>query len=141
MNRYVLDTSALLTYIENEQGVEKVERILHEAIENKVVLFISIVSCIEIYYISWREQGKKVALERLELIDRLPFRQEKVEKQLIKIAGEIKAKNKISFADSCIAGLAKFRRAKLIHKDPEFEQLENEIEQIKLPYKQKISNK
>ncbi len=42
----------------------------------------------------------------------------------------------LSFADSCIAGLAKFKQAKLVHKDPEYEQIQNDIEQLKLPYKQ-----
>ncbi len=41
----------------------------------------------------------------------------------------------MSLADSCIAGLAKFKSAILVHKDPEFEQVEDIIDQLKLPYK------
>ncbi len=43
----------------------------------------------------------------------------------------------MSFADSCIAGLAKFMDATLVHKDPEFEQIEDEVKQFKLKYKKK----
>ncbi|MFT5367452.1 MAG: putative nucleic acid-binding protein [Candidatus Latescibacterota bacterium] len=63
--------------------------------------------------------------------------QEQVVSQLTQIIGEIKATKAMSFADCCIAGLAKFKKATLVHKDPEYEQIENEIQQLKLPYKQK----
>ena len=41
----------------------------------------------------------------------------------------------MSFADCCIAALARSRQSTLVHKDPEYEQVENEIMQLKLPYK------
>ena len=63
--------------------------------------------------------------------------QEPVDSASIKFAGEFKAAKRLSFADCCIAALAKIREAKLVHKDPEYEQLENQVEQIKLPYKPK----
>jgi len=138
MNLFVLDTSALLTYIENEEGVAEVEGLLLKAIHNEIVLYISIVSCIEVFYITWQEQGKEAAVECLKLIDDLMVIQEPLDSQLIRVVGEIKATKKMSFADCCIAGLAKFKQAMLVHKDPEYEQIENEIKQLKLPYKKRI---
>ncbi len=135
MTRYVLDTSALLAYIEIEEGANKVETLLLKALDNEIVLYISIVSCIEVFYITWQEQGKDVAVERLKLIGDLMVIQEPLDSQLIRVIGEIKATKTMSFADCCIAGLAKFKRAILVHKDPEYEQLEAEIQQLKLPYK------
>jgi predicted nucleic acid-binding protein len=138
MSNYVLDTSALLTFIENEEGVEKkVEELFNEALEGNIELFISVISCIEIFYISWQQQGKKVASERLELIDDLIITQEPLTQQPTRIIGEIKANNDLSLADCCIVGLAKLKQAILVHKDPEFEQVEEEIKQLKLPYKQR----
>jgi PIN domain nuclease of toxin-antitoxin system len=49
MKEYVFDTSALLTYIENEEGIETVESLLMKAL-NKI--FISTVTMIEMFYIS-----------------------------------------------------------------------------------------
>lgn len=135
MNLFVLDTSALLTYIENEEGVAEVEGLLLKAINNEIVLYISIVSCIEVFYITWQEQGKEAAVERLKLIDDLMVIQEPLDSQLTKMIGEMKATQTMSFADCCIAGLAKFKQAILVHKDPEYEQVEAEIKQFKLPYK------
>ena len=135
MTQYVLDTSALFTYIENEEGAIEIEVLLQKALANEIVLYISIVSCIEVFYITWQEQGKEAATERLRLIDELIITQKPVDSQLTIIIGEIKATKAMSFADCCIAGLAKIRQSILVHKDPEFEQIESEIEQLKLPYK------
>ena len=52
MNQYVLDTSALLAYIENEDGTTAVEALLQEAIDDEAELYVSVVSCIEVFYIS-----------------------------------------------------------------------------------------
>ncbi|MGR3180076.1 MAG: PIN domain-containing protein [Candidatus Anammoxibacter sp.] len=137
MNKYVLDTSALLAYIENEEGVEEVESLFNKAFEGEADLFISTISCIEVFYISLKEQGEKIAIERLELINNLMLKQEVLNEQFIEIVGKIKATLNMSFADSCIAGLAKIKEATLVHKDPEYDQLKNEINQLKLPYKVK----
>lgn len=135
MDRYVLDTSALLTLIENEEGVDYVEYLLIEAAKCEIELFISVISCIEVFYISLQEQSLDIADERIELIKALLLIIEAVDENLIKTAGKIKAENRISFADSCIAALAKEKEAILVHKDPEFEQLKKEIVQKILPYK------
>ena|SRR3989337_2221798 len=137
MSEYVFDTSALLTFIENEEGADLVENLLMKSVDNRDKIFISTVTAIEIYYVSVQEQGKSVAEERLGLIENLPLIQESLIPSLTKIIGEIKAAKSMSFADCCIAGLAKHKSAILVHKDPEFEQIEDEIKQLKLPYKKK----
>jgi len=137
MSRFVLDTSALLAYIENEPGSNEIEGLFNRALDSEAILFVSSVSYIEVFYISWREQGEEVAIERLELLDDLPLHQEPLAESLIEIVGEIKVKGAMSFADCCIAGLAKLKQATLVHKDPEYEQIENEIIQLRLPYKSK----
>jgi len=135
VNQYVLDTSALLAYIENEDGADEIDSLLKQALQNQLLLFMSVMSSVEIFYISWQEQGMVVAVERLKLLNDLPITQVALDNQLVQLIGEIKATKKMSLADSCIAGLAKFKQAILVHKDPEFEQVENIINQLKLPYK------
>ncbi len=41
MTQCVLDTSALLTYIENEEGATEVEALLQKAIDDEIVLYIT----------------------------------------------------------------------------------------------------
>jgi PIN domain nuclease of toxin-antitoxin system len=52
MSNYVLDTSALLAYIENEEGADEVETLFVNALDSTIEIFISTVTCIEIFYIS-----------------------------------------------------------------------------------------
>ncbi len=138
MSEYVFDTSALLALIENEEGIETIERLLINALNEEDVIFISSVTAIELFYISIQEQGRTIAEERLNLIETLPLKQQSLTPNLSKIIGDIKAAKAMSFADCCIAGLAKNKKAVLVHKDPEFEQIEDGITQLKLPYKKKI---
>ena len=135
MSDYVLDTSALLAYIENEEGADEVETLFVNALDETTTIYISTVTSIEVLYISIQEQGNVVAENRLKLIEDLPLLQEPLGKELIKIVGELKASKTMSFADACIAGLAKFKNAVLVHKDPEFEQVGEELKQFKLKYK------
>jgi predicted nucleic acid-binding protein len=135
VNQYVLDTSALLAYIENEDGADEVDSLLRQALQNQLSLFMSVVSNLEVFYISWQEQGMVVAVERLKLLNDLPITPVVLDNQLVQFIGEIKATKRMSLADSCIAGLAKFKQAILVHKDPEFEQVADIINQLKLPYK------
>ncbi len=46
---YILDTSALLTYIENEDGSEFVDNILIRAENSEAIIYISFVSLTEVF--------------------------------------------------------------------------------------------
>lgn len=137
MSRYVLDTSALFALIENEEGAQDVEALLIQAIEGQHEVAISVISEIEIFYISLREQGEEVARERLRLFDDLPVARETLDCDLVRVIGALKVGYSLSFADCCIAGLAQDMGAILVHKDPEFEAIAHLVAQYKLPYKQK----
>jgi len=137
MSRYVLDTSALFALIENEDGAQDVEALLIQAIEGQHEVAISVISEIEIFYISLREQGEEVARERLRLFDDLPVARETLDRDLVRVIGALKVGYSLSFADCCIAGLAQDMGAILVHKDPEFEAIAHLVAQYKLPYKQK----
>nr|VFK24105.1 MAG: Predicted nucleic acid-binding protein, contains PIN domain [Candidatus Kentron sp. MB]VFK30497.1 MAG: Predicted nucleic acid-binding protein, contains PIN domain [Candidatus Kentron sp. MB]VFK75275.1 MAG: Predicted nucleic acid-binding protein, contains PIN domain [Candidatus Kentron sp. MB] len=126
-----------MTFIEEEEGIETIDGLLEGASNKKDKIYISTVTVIEVFYISLRKEGKSVAEERLALLETLPLIQESLTPDLCRTIGEIKATRPMSFADSCIAGLSKSKNAILVHKDPEFESVEGEIRQLKLPYKRK----
>jgi predicted nucleic acid-binding protein len=138
MGKYVFDTSALLTYIENEPGADQIEKLLIEAIDKDLPIFVSIVSLIEVYYISLKEQSEKIADQRIELLKSLPFHFQNIGQANVKGIGKVKAGNKMSFADACIASLSIKKKAELVHKDPEFENIIN-LKQLRLPYKKSKS--
>ena len=132
---YVLDSSAWLTLIEDEPGSKIVQGILEQARDGEAVVFVSFMSFMEVYYITLQECDEKEALARVNLIAVLPVLRVESNEALNVMAAEFKAAHRLSVADAWIAALAKERDAMLVHKDPEFKQVEDEIQVLELPYK------
>jgi predicted nucleic acid-binding protein len=132
---FVLDTSALLTYIEDEAGADNVENLLLEAEKGNAVIYISFISLTEIFYITSREKDESTAFERINLIKSLRVLIQESDESLNLGAARIKAKNRISLADTYIAALCQYHKGVLVHKDPEFEKISNLIKEHRLPYK------
>ena len=132
---YVLDTSAILAFLEDEKGADTVSELLVQAEQGELKIFISFVTFTEIYYISIQEQGEAIAEERMNQLEAFPFRRIESNPAMALTTGRLKAGNRLSFADAWIAALAIGKNAKLVHKDTQFEVLQDQIEMIKLPYK------
>jgi ribonuclease VapC len=92
-------------------------------------------SYMEVYYITLQERDESEARARLDLMAALPGLRVDSTAALGLLAGELKAKHRLSVADAWIAALARERNATLVHKDPEFEQVEVALKVLKLPYK------
>jgi len=71
----------------------------------------------------------------VELMAALPILRAESTEALGILAAEMKATHHLSVADAWIAALARERGAILVHKDPEFEQIEATVRVLKLPYK------
>lgn len=135
MTTYVLDTSAWLAFIEDEAGVEIVQKVLEEADAGESEVLTSFMSFMEVQYISQQERGSQEAEERIALMMALPIeRVDSSEAQGV-LAAKLKAGHRLSVADCWIAALAMDRQAVLVHKDPEYEQVESRLQVLKLPYK------
>ncbi|OGW12922.1 MAG: hypothetical protein A2W77_02040 [Nitrospinae bacterium RIFCSPLOWO2_12_39_16] len=132
---YVLDTSAILTYIENEEGAEYVENLLIKAEKEDVIIYVAFISLTEVYYITMRERDESVVLRRVELIKSLVVRVEESKEYLNLLAGKLKAANRISLADAYVAALCHKHNAILVHKDPEFEKILPSVKEYRLTYK------
>jgi len=128
---HVLDTSALLTLIEDEAGAETVERVIRSS---RVVL--PAVVLMEVFYILRQERGEAEAYRLYahcrEIADELVS---ELDEPTVLQAGRFKADHKVSLADAWIAAVAKLKGAILVHKDPELEALEGLVEMQALPYK------
>lgn len=129
--RYLLDTSALFAFMEDEAGADRVEEILRVG---EVILPFSVL--LEVYYITLQEQSEQVADERYALLRSLPVTEIwEVEEPVLLAAARLKARHRLSFADSLIAAFALRYGAVLVHKDPEYESLGDIVPQEILPYK------
>lgn len=138
MKRYVLDTSALLTYLSDEAGAQTVEDLLIDALNATCDIFVSVLTLVEIAYILKRKKQFDVSMQ-LDNIQQLPIEVVDFNVRLVRQSAAFKATGKMSFADACIAALAKQKQATLVHKDPEYEMIKSEVTQLVLPYKTKTS--
>jgi predicted nucleic acid-binding protein len=132
---FILDTSALLAYIEDEDGAEYAEDLLIKAERNEITICISFVSLTEVMYITLQEKNEDLAEARVDLIKSLSCTIEESSENLNFSAARLKARNRISLADAYIAALCQERNGILVHKDPEFEKMSPTVRQHKLPYK------
>ena len=136
---YILDTSALLTYIEDEEGSEEVEELLVKAENGEVEIYIAFVSITEVFYITLQEKDETEALRRIKLIQSLAVKLVESYEDLNLSAGKLKAANRVSLADSYIAALCQEYKGILVHKDPEFEKMSSSLKEHRLPYKSHLT--
>ncbi len=87
------------------------------------------------FYITLQERELEEAQTRLRLMGSLPVIRVESTVSMNINAATLKAKHRMSVADAWIAALAQERNATLVHKDPEFEQLQDEMKILQLPYK------
>lgn len=132
---YVFDTSAWLALIEDEAGAETVQDVLERAASGNAKILVSFMSVMEVFYITLQERDIEEARTRLRLLESLPITRVESTASLSVAAAKLKAKHRISVADAWIAALAQESSATLVHKDPEFEVMGDQIQVLKLPYK------
>jgi ribonuclease VapC len=134
---YLLDTSAIFAFTDNEEGADMIEDLLDRAKRTQVTLYISMMTAMELYYVTLGEGNEKEADELLLLVRSLPVVELPLEERLLLVAAKFKARCKISVADAWIAATAAVRDLPLVHKDPEFDRLKEAITLVPLPYKAK----
>lgn len=128
---YLLDTSAILTLLEDEEGAQRVESLLRR--EEVLLPFLAL---LETYYITLQEQSEDVADKRYALLKQLSATiLWNVDEPTLLTAGRLKANYRLSLADALIAAFAVRHGAVLVHKDPEMAALSKIVQLETLPYK------
>ncbi len=125
----VLDSWALIAFLEDEPAAEEMEKLLHQAADEKCKLLLSAVNWGEVYYNTMREVSQEAAERKAHEIASLPIEIVGVGEDLalVRQAAIFKATCKMSYADCFAAALAKLRNADLVTGDPEFKAVEKEI--------------
>jgi predicted nucleic acid-binding protein len=128
---WLLDTSAILTFIQDEDGAERVEAALRQS-----TTLIPWPVLLEARYITLRVEGAAEADRRYALLKELGVTLLwEVDEPLLLTAARIKAEHRLSLADCVIASYAIRGDAVLMHKDPEYESLGGLLSLEALPYK------
>jgi len=133
MKRYLLDTSALLTLWDDEDGADIVADLLYRAQAREVVCLASFMTLMEILYRVWKDENELAGRIAYEKCQSLPVQWVHESRDLLEAAASLKAQHSLSLADAWIAASAIQDNAILVHKDPDFVALE--CSQLQLPYK------
>jgi ribonuclease VapC len=125
----ILDSWALIAFLEDEPAADAVEKLLQQAADERHKLLLSVVNWGEIYYNTMREVSQEAAEQKVQEIASLPIDIVGVSDDLalVRQAAIFKATHKMSYADCFAAALAKLRNAELVTGDPEFKMVEKEI--------------
>lgn len=123
----VLDSWAVISYLEDEPTAETVADIIADAHEQGVSLLMTVVNAGEVWYIVAREASVADADASIKQLRDLGIEFVDADWELAKDAGYFKSRNKMSFADCFAAALARQRKAHLATGDPEFKQIEQEV--------------
>jgi len=123
----VLDSYALLAFLDREPGHEIVEALFLEAVESQSPVMMTAVNYGEVYYIVLRELGQSKAQELEQVVSKLPLKVVDADWALSRQAARLKAHKKMAYADCFAAALAKQHRGEVVTGDPEFKEIEEEI--------------
>jgi ribonuclease VapC len=125
---YVLDSFALLAYLQDEPAASRIEKLMDQAGKKKCRLLLCIINLGEILYITERRGGLVKAQDALALIQQLPIEILPADEQTVFDAAHIKANHTLSYADSFVVAIGIQENATVITADPEFRVVEHIVE-------------
>lgn len=131
MERYVLDSYAVLAYLNDEPGAQVLQDILQLAQQGQVAVYMSWVNLGEVYYRLQRIYGRQLARKAIEIIKAWSVTFLIADEQATLLAGDIKSRFRLAYADAFATAATIINQGILLTGDPEFKQLENEVIKIK----------
>jgi ribonuclease VapC len=126
----VLDSYAILVFLFQQKGHERVVDLFEKAADADKSVLIASPNWAEVRYMVERKAGLDKWTDVRDKLMGLPIEIISVDQTLAELAGEIKAKQKMSLADCFCAALTKQKRGEIYTGDPEFRCMEGEIKII-----------
>jgi predicted nucleic acid-binding protein len=120
---FVLDSFALLAYLQGEAGKPIVQALLAGAEAGTHRVYLSLINLGEALYIIERERGLAPAQRALAAVDQLPVKIVAVSRATVLAAAHLKARHSIAYADAFAIVAAREHAAILVTGDREFEPL------------------
>ncbi len=124
---YVLDTWAVIAYLEDEPSAPQIADLIASAHEDSIPVFMTVVNVGEVWYIIAREVSEEEANNSIKELHDLRIQFVDADWELTQEAARFKSQHKMSYADCYAAALAKSKKADLVTGDKEFKPLENEV--------------
>lgn len=123
----VLDSWAIMAFLEDESAAERVADLIADAAEQGSTILMSVINVGEVWYSTARKRSPRDADRALRWLSEMGIGIVDADMKLTQTAAAYKARGGISYADCFAAALAKHNKATLVTGDREFKQLEKEI--------------
>ena len=121
---FVLDSFALLAYLDGEEGMERVRNILVKASQELCRVVQSVINLGEVLTITEREVGLTLAQAVLASVEQLPIEILPATKEAVLAAAHIKANYSVAYADAFAVAAAIEFGGTVLTGDREFELVE-----------------
>lgn len=122
---FVLDSFALLAFLEDEAGRARVQSVLELAEKGQIRAILPVINLGEILYITERERGLPLAQKTLAVVEQLPVEILPATTERVLAAAHIKARYPLAYADAFAVAAAQEFGATVLTGDPEFSAVEN----------------
>jgi ribonuclease VapC len=127
MKRTVLDSYAVITYLERQQGYENVSAVFKESVDKNREIYLSVINWGEVIYHALRTGGDLKAQGAIDVMAALPIEIVEADEELTLHTAQLKASHRMSYADCFAAALAMKKKCELVTGDKEFKQVEKEV--------------
>jgi ribonuclease VapC len=127
MKATVLDSYAVIAFLEREEGYNEVAKVFEECVAKDREVFLCVVNWGEVIYHALRNGGERMAQLAEDSMKALPIQVVEANKDITLQAAHLKATNKMSYADCYAAALAIKKRCEVVTGDKEFKQVEKDI--------------
>ena len=123
MNNYLLDSFALLRFIQKEPGNEPVKAILEDVQRGKACAMLNVINLGEVICTVQRRFGLHYKLDVVMNVGRLGILILPAPNDLVFRAAELKAQFAMSYADAFVVASAMEHNATVVTGNPEFRQV------------------
>jgi len=127
LNVYVLDACALLAVLAMEKGAENIRNLFQKTVDRQAILLMNKYNLLEVYYNIYKAYGKNEADNLLVTMEQMPVTiNDTLTNEILKEAGRLKTKHKLSLADSIAIAESIINKGSLVTSD------HHEIEPIEI---------
>ena len=134
MSLYVLDTSAVMALLNDEEGADDVQNLFSRAQVSEAKVYLPFIVLMELEYLLLRKRNRDEVQHILHLVEDWPIETAQEHAAWRHQAAMVKATCPVSVADAWICSLALLLDAQLMHKDPEFDCVPD-LKVLRLPHK------
>ncbi len=115
---FVLDVTAIITYLSDLDGADLIEEMLDRASEGKAKVFVNCLTLAELYQVIVREYTTKKANESVIAVKRWPVNLVPVDEGIALSAGRIAAQSGLPIQDAVVVATAMDKDGAVVTSNP-----------------------